>query len=289
MKKLFILFMIVSLMLTAAVTASASERFANMQALWDHWVATAEEDALSMYPEGVCGVWCDGDMSSVTIAVTKDEKGEAAKQAILDSLEDAGGVSFTYAGYSHAELRGIQRQLEQRLTPDEWSRYGIRWMGVDEQHNVLAIGIDTNDPDSKEFIKTMFTMYHDRVVFEHSDDIYLYVTDVTVPKQADTKVYVLTYPTMADIGTGDFTTIGFVNNEPTVPAYLWIVIPMLTLAIALMGTLIWLRKRGEVAVLSTGETEAATHTDAKQAVRDAAVSPSPDLDRRILDKIRSDK
>ena len=99
MKKLFILFMIVSLMLTAAVTASASERFANMQALWDHWVATAEEDALSMYPEGVCGVWCDGDMApgDYRLGVTVDGMSStvpvslAAGETKLLWIADCGG------------------------------------------------------------------------------------------------------------------------------------------------------------------------------------------------------
>ena len=285
MKKIFVIFIVAVLILAATISTSASENFANMQALWDHWAANTDEDDLSMYPEGICGVWCDGDMSSVTIAVTKDETGEAAKQTILASLKDAGGVSFTYGAYSHHELRGIQIQLEQRLTTDEWIKYGIHWMGVDEQHNVLAIGIDTDDPDSKEFIQTMFTMYHDRVVFEHCGGIFnCYTTDITSPKQADTKIYTITYNTMVDPGKSGFIFVG--ELQPRSNGYFWIVIPLLMLAIALIGTLIWIKRRN-AAILSTGETVTASHTGVEQVVRDAAISPSPALDRRILDSIEN--
>ncbi len=294
MKKALIIlsFILIASLLTLSAYAKTDGEVthANMQALWDYWVANAEENALSMYPEGVCGVWCDGDMSRVTIKVTKDDVGEAAKASILASLEDSRGVKFTYGAYSHQELRQIQTQLEARLTTGEWEEYGIYWMGVDEQHNVLAIGINTNDPDAKTFINTMFTAYHDRVAFEHCDGVFDYVQDVSAPKQADTKVYVITYSTMVDPGLAGaypgFTFIGFDDIQPKNYTYLWILIPSLLLILSAAGTLIWRKKRSNMAVLSTGETVAEEVPSVKQAVTDAAVSPSPDLDRRILDSVK---
>ncbi len=300
MKKIFIILSFVLMLTIFTVSAYAQAdgevTHANMQALWDYWVANAEENALSMYPDGICGVWCDGDMSRVTIMVTKDDMGEAAKASILASLEDSSGVEFTYGAYSHKELRQIQTQLEARLTAGEWEEYGIHWIGVDEQHNVLAIGINTNDPESKAFINTMFTAYHDRVVFEHCDEVFDYVQDVSAPKQADTKVYVITYATMVDPGmagaypglTGanpGLTYIGFDDIQPKNHTYLWILIPSMILVLSVAGTLIWRKKRSNMAVLSTGESVTEEMPSVKQAVTDATVSPSLELDRRIMNKI----
>ena len=295
MKKIFIILSFVLMFAMFTVSAYAQSdgevTHANMQALWDYWVANAEDNALSMYPDGICGVWCDGDMSRVTIMVTKDDMGEAAKASILASLEDSSGVEFTYGAYSHKELRQIQTQLEARLTAGEWEEYGVHWMGVDEQHNVLAIGINTNDPESKAFINAMFTAYRDRVVFEHCDGVFDYVLNISAPKQADTKVYVITYTTMVDPGMAGahpgLTYIGFDDIQPQNHTYLWILIPSMILVLSVAGTLIWHKKRSNIAVLSTGESVTEEMPNVKQAVTDAMVSPSPELDQRIINKINS--
>lgn len=292
MKKIFIICLLLLSLTLCALPVSAEGEFENMQALWNHWVATADDDALSFYPEGVCGVWCYGDMSRVTIMITKDDAGIAAKEQILSSLKCSDGVDFTYGAYTYLELREIQKELDEQATSGELADVGLCWWGVSEQNNRLEIGIDTENPNAAEFIQQMFDKYQDRIAFEHCSGVYSYVGVETIQPDMSMVVYDATgelndkivfraKPGMAIPG-GVLATI-----DVSEPAYDWLWLVGILTAVSLAGTAILgvRRATARAAVLSSGETVTETNEDIKAAVRDAAVTPSPELDSKILDAV----
>ncbi|MBQ9079541.1 MAG: hypothetical protein IJY27_00540 [Clostridia bacterium] len=292
MKKLFIIFALLLVFTICALPVAADGEYANMQALWDHWVATAEDNALSIYPEGVCGVWCYGDMSRVTIMVTKDAAGRATRDEILSSLADSTGVDFTYGVYTHLELRQIQHELDQKCMNGELKDTGLCWFGVNEQNNYLMIGINTATPNAAAFMQEMFDKYQDRVAFEHCDGVFdyyiqnmgqedigkLFVADDSIDLSNGKLDNIITYASATAVSGGAIVTPTAVE-----PSYHWLLIPLTLLALAIVGALVLRSKRPQSAVLSTGEVIISTPSDIKAAVRYAAVTPSAALDARILD------
>ena len=294
MKKIFITCLLLLSLTLCALPVSAEGEFENMQALWNHWTSTADDDALSFYPEGVCGVWCYGDMSRVTIMITKDDAGTAAKEQILSSLKNSAGVDFTYGSYTYLELRQIQEELDVKAQNGEFEDVGLCWWGVSEQNNRLEIGINTENPNAADFIMQMFDKYQNRIAFEHCSGVYTYVDIVTT--QPDTSM--LVYDATADLnnkivfrGRPGMAMPGEIAVAPDVasPSYDLLGLVGILVAVLLAGTAVLgvRRANAKAALLSNGETATAADADIKTLVRDAAVTPSSELDSKILDAVKN--
>ena len=293
MKKIFITCLLLLSLTLCALPVSAEGEFENMQALWNHWTSTADSDTLSFYPEGVCGVWCYGDMSRVTIMVTKDDAGTAAKEQILSSLKNSAGVDFTYGSYTYLELRQIQEELNVKTQNGELADVGLCWWGVSEQNNRLEIGINTENPNAADFIIQMFDKYQNRIAFEHCSGVFTTYVESTQPTtsmlvydataELNNKIVFRGRPGMAIPG-GVLATI-----DVSEPSYDSLGLVGILVAILLAGTAILgvRRANAKAALLSNGDTVIASDTDVKAAVRDAAVTPSSELDSKILDAVKN--
>lgn len=293
MKKIFITCLLLLSLTLCALPVSAEGEFENMQALWNHWTSTADSDTLSFYPEGVCGVWCYGDMSRVTIMITKDDAGTAAKEQILSSLKNSAGVDFTYGSYTYLELRQIQEELNVKAQNGEFEDVGLCWWGVSEQNNRLEIGINTENPNAADFIIQMFDKYQNRIAFEHCSGVFTTYVESTQPTtsmlvydataELNNKIVFRGRPGMAMPGGSVATT------DVAPPSYDLLGLVGILVAVLLAGTAILgvRRANAKAALLSNGDTVIASDTDVKAAVRDAAVTPSPQLDSRILDEVKN--
>jgi hypothetical protein len=293
MKRIFIICLLLLSLTLCALPVSAEGEFENMQALWNHWTSTADSDALSFYPEGVCGVWCYGDMSRVTIMITKDEAGTAAKEQILSSLKNSAGVDFTYGSYTYLELRQIQEELNVKAQNGELADVGLCWWGVSEQNNRLEIGINTENPNAADFILQMFDKYQNRIAFEHCSGVFTTYVESTQPTTS-----MLVYDATAELnnkivfrGRPGMAIPGGTIATPDVaePSYDWLWLVGILTAVSLAGTAMLgvRRANASVAVLSNGETVTAADADIKTLVRDAAVTPSSELDSKILDAVKN--
>lgn len=295
MKKIFITCLLLLSLTLCALPVSAEGEFENMQALWNHWTSTADSDTLSFYPEGVCGVWCYGDMSRVTIMITKDDAGTAAKEQILSSLKNSAGVDFTYGSYTYLELRQIQEELNVKAQNGELADVGLCWWGVSEQNNRLEIGINTENPNAADFIMQMFDKYQNRIAFEHCSGVFTTYVESTQPTTS-----MLVYDATAGVnnkivfrGRPGMAMPGEIAVAPDVasPSYDLLGLVGILVAVLLAGTAVLgvRRANAKAALLSNGDTVTSSDTDVKAAVRDAAVTPSPQLDSRILDEVKNIK
>ena len=72
------------------------------------------------------------------------------------------------------------------------------------------------------------------------------------------------------------------------PSYDLLGLVGILVAVLLAGTAVLgvRRANAKAALLSNGDTVTSSDTDVKDAVRDAAVTPSPQLDSRILDEVK---
>lgn len=158
----------------AVVTASeepnisrAEKSFVNMGELFQYWHETDKDG--NPYPDYVCGVWStDGGMDNLTVAVTKDEKGETGKNEILELIEDDTSVTFTYASYSFAELFAVNEEI----LPLMGDSTGVIGLGIYEMENVVHALIDTSNPNSEGFMEKCFKQYGDMIRFEHSSGFF---------------------------------------------------------------------------------------------------------------------
>ena len=149
--------------------------------LWTYWQTLNTDFTQSPYPDYITGVWSsDGGMENLTFGITKDEKGEAGKQEILELVENDSTVTFEYQNYSHKELWDIQLALTSSLG-DETGAYGI---GIYEMENHVHIDIDESNPNSKAFMAECFEAYGDRIVFEKSDGITLVAEDSSAKEKS---------------------------------------------------------------------------------------------------------
>lgn len=232
--------------------------FANAGELYESWYANSKGDELSVYPEGVCGVWStDGTMDRLTIAVTPDEAGEACKEAILAQVEDDSTLTFTHQTYTYRQLR----QLQEELTAYLGDETGACSIGVHEMENRVVIGIDTAHPGARAFMDRCAGQYGDMVGFEGG------------------KGYHFSTALGQEAAAGGGQAAG--GPETSRAAWLWLLCTAGVLAAALV-----IRPRGRSAVLARvdGGTQTAaplTRKQTAQAVREAALTP----DRRAWAEI----
>lgn len=236
--------------------------FANAGELYESWYANSKGDELSVYPEGVCGVWStDGTMDRLTIAVTPDEAGEACKEAILAQVEDTDTLTFTSQTYTHLQLR----QLQEELTAYLGEETGACSIGVHEMENRVVIGIDTANPGARAFMDRCAGQYGDMVGFEGGEGYH--ISTALGPEPA--------------MGGGQ--TEG--EGETGRAAWLWLLCTAGVLAAALL-----LGRRGQAAVFA--RADGGTHTVAPltrgqtaQAVREGTAVPGSRVWTEILKRL----
>ncbi len=161
----FLLCIFMMFLLCSAAFAEGPEetpaQFENAGALFQHWMANAG-NGQSPYPAYVCGVWStDGTEKNLTIAVTKDEAGEAGKAEILAAIADKSTVTFT-----------LQEHMGEET--------GVYGMGVYESENCVMISINEENPNAEAFMQECFQRYGDRVRFEAGSGAYVMVEDVGI-------------------------------------------------------------------------------------------------------------
>ena len=242
---------------------SGEAQFKTAEELYQYWMAqNTDYYAEYPYPDYVCGVWStDGGSRNLTFAVTKNEEGEAGKEEILRLIEDDSTVTFTYQTYSYKELWDVRMELEPRMGEET----GAIGMGIYEMDNVLHIDIDEKNPNGEYFMKECFERFGNKVAFkvgEIADDL------ITVEE-------------------GGFIDAG--GSGMAGKAWVW---GMAALAVAAAVLLVIFRQRifvhagTNAAALSVGSM---TKGEVEQAVKDANVSPSEELEQRIKKRLQQDK
>lgn len=234
-----------------APAAFAEDEYANAGEMYQAWYETYGYDS---YPPYVCGVWSlDGSMENLMIAVTEDEAGEAGKQEILAQIADDSSVQFTYLRYTYAELCEIQEEIIPCL-----GTRGANGCGVYQTENVVMIMIDENNPDADAFMKEMAEKYGDKVAFEFMNGAFVTTEEVLTQ-----------------------------SGRNGADGMLLAAAAVLLLA---GGSYVLLRRRRSMAaVTDSGAVEEVsggmTVRDVENCVREDSMTPSDDLDRRILSRI----
>lgn len=283
MKKLLSVIIIAASLLMLCLPASAAQ-YANMWELWSSWTNSKEPDALSFYPDYICGVWSKDGGTHLTVMVTKDEAGEAGKAEILGLIEDDSSVDFTYGSYTYLELRELQEVIVGFMKEN---KYGLIGCGVEEKNNYLSVMIDKNNENAQTFMDMCFEKYNNMIAFEHSDGVSFFVAN--------------------EAGNGDLNiggaapTIGInpssggnVYDADSAPVnqyrgvLLWL-LPALALLLIAGTVLLILRRRRAALVTNTGAVvngdAPLTRAQTEAAVKESEAIPSPELDRRIMDDI----
>lgn len=235
---------------------NGAARYASAYDLFQTWAGGA-------YPSYVCGVWStDGSVDNLTIAVTKDEAGEAGKQEIMDQVADHSTLTFTYQSYSYAQLRAVQLALEKRFGDG----VGLQSVATHEMENCIVVGIDTAAEGSAAFMEECWEQYGDMVRFEGGDGYRI----ITTAEQADN------------------TRDGFVlpGQGASSPTWLWLACA----AALVMCAGLFLRGARPVRTMQTeqGGTVSAqplTRRQVVQAVRSSAAAPDEGLLQSVLDQL----
>ncbi|NLJ40038.1 MAG: hypothetical protein GX352_00250 [Clostridiales bacterium] len=148
---------------SAHKTITDDKKFQTADDLFQYWHGNHIDSETSPYPPYICGVYStDGTGKNLTFAVTKDEAGEAGKAEILGLVTDKSTVSFTYQSYSYAELMEVQLEL----TPYLGGEAGVNGLGIDDRKNALIVGIEEGNKKAKDFMRSSFEKYGDKIQFE---------------------------------------------------------------------------------------------------------------------------
>ncbi len=203
------------------------------------------------YPDYICGVWsADGSSDHLVFGITKDAAGEAGKQEILACIVDDATASFVYQNYSYHTLRKMQTEIDSFFDQG----VGLLGTGILVSENKLEVGMDLKNTteEMKQFMEQCSARYGDAVVFVQGEAAYF----VSQP--------------LPDRGV-----------PWTVCAFL--VLITLWLAHALL-------KKNALALQTTAgtQTAAASAVSRRQIIKmaqDTMLSPSPELEKRILEEV----
>ena len=258
MKKVFVILLSLLLIAQFAVFAGADAQYSTAGDLYQAWMAAQPDWRQNPYPEYVCGVWStDGGINNLTIAVTKDEAGEAGKAEILDLLENDESVAFTYQSYSYAELLAARLEIETQLGKDN----GMHSIGIYEMQNHIGVGIDETHPKAEGFMQKLLKEYGNMVCIELSTGPINTLEDIA---------YV-------DIG-------GTVEQGPS---HLWILLLAGTMVLCTGGFFL-LRQRRLAVQTANGEVQTASSLSRKQTaqlVRQSTAEPHPEALKELLKKL----
>ncbi|MBO5266559.1 MAG: hypothetical protein J6B08_04600 [Ruminiclostridium sp.] len=253
------------------VADSSATGFRTMWDLYQYWYEKKPDG--NQYPEYVCGVWStDGGMEILTVAVTKDEKGEAGKQEILELIENDSSVTFTYASYSFAELSAVRDEILPLMGDDT----GIFGLGINEMENCVHIDINTENPNSEAIIKKFTAGYGDMVKVEVSEGYTITMEE-----------------TSYDIGGGDVVTeagavitTGTVETKSYDEVIIFCVIAVfviLLIGVSAIG-IRYIRVRGTTAGNINEET-VLTKKDTEELVKNSLEEPSSEVLSSVMKKI----
>ena len=252
MRKIYALILCLALALPLG-TAFAEGEYANIGELYQSWWMNGGD---CPYPDYVCGVWStDGTIDNLTVAVTKDDAGEAGKAEILSLIADESSVTFTYGAYSYKELLSVRDALLPYLG-EETGAFG---MGMDESENCVSIDIDISKPNSDIFIKDCIAKYGNMVRFTEGSGVAIDLTTVGID----------------EIGMGRD------KGAQALSPWLWAAIVGVLL---LGGTAVLRTRKARMAQLSNGETATAapiSRAQVKDALRTAEIAPPAAVDEAI--------
>jgi len=204
------------------------------------------------------GVWStDGGLNNLTIAVTKDEAGEAGKAEILELIENDESVTFTYQSYSYAELLAARLEIERQLGKDN----GMHSIGIYEMENHIGVGIDETHPKAEAFMQKLLKEYGDMVHIEIS----------TGP------INTLEETTLVDIG----------GTAEQGPSHLWILLLAGSMALCVGGFFL-LRQRSLAVQTANGPVQTASSLSRKQAeqlAQQCTAEPGQEVLEEILRRL----
>ncbi len=130
--------------------------------LWMQWAKHA--------PDYICGIWStDGSLDRLTIGIQDTEEGNAAKQEILDMIEDDSTITFVYQKHSKNKLLHILDELY----PYFEKEIGLVSAGLNEYDNRIDIDIfeeRKNDVATKEMVKELESSYGDAISISYTDE-----------------------------------------------------------------------------------------------------------------------
>lgn len=147
---------------SAAENSEESVVLSDTEELWLQWAKHA--------PDYICGIWStDGSMERLTIGIQNTEEGNAAKQEILDMIEDDSAITFVYQKHSKNELLRILDELYSYFERDA----GLVSAGLNEIDNRIDIEIfeeNAKDAATKEMISELEAAYGDAVSISYTDE-----------------------------------------------------------------------------------------------------------------------
>lgn len=148
-------------------------KYSTMGALFQAW------GGYEGYPDYVCGVWStDGGMSSLTVAVTKDEAGERGKEEILSQLKNPDSVTFTTQKYRYSELQAVMDEITAQMGGDN----PIVACGIYEMENKVHISVLETAENAETVAQELLAQYGDKVTVELGSMI---LTDTLAEYQRD--------------------------------------------------------------------------------------------------------
>ena len=272
MKRTFLLTFLLAMVLLS-MPVSASGEYASFDALREAWYSAAEQDPAQYgwYPDGVCGIWLD---RGVNIGITGDARGEAAKAAILDAVQQNENLHFVTQAHTQRELMTIMRTVsEESLGKVE----GVCVLVLNEPANCVEIGIsdETPAPELQQFMNDCTARWGDAVLFTASGSV-----------------------TFSDssLGGTPYMEIG-VSNAPPIAAVSGKQRAGLGTQIAAAGVLLLLAgglflRRRQLAAQTVSGTVAAvyTRTDVVHLLRDTAEDAPPAVKEKLwaqIEKMRN--
>lgn len=147
---------------SAADNSQESVVLSDTEELWMQWAKFA--------PDYICGIWStDGSLDRLTIGIQDTEEGNAAKQEILDMIEDDSAITFVYQKHSKNELLRILDELY----PYFEKEIGLVSAGLNEIDNRIDIEIfekNAKDAATKEMISELENAYGDAISISYTDE-----------------------------------------------------------------------------------------------------------------------
>lgn len=296
MKRILCVIIAVMLLSGCAMTVAAHDQYSTMYDLWQSWAASADAD---FYPDGVCGVWSTyGDGSHLTVMVTDDARGRAARDAILEQVSDHSTLDFVTGKYTFHELWEVNSAVYELADKIGIKDCGICWWAVSETRNRVEVGVFFDAPGASEFAEMLEGRFGDMVTVEESE----YVVEEYSYTYTDGKSYVIdgdgykfpigtTRPVMPGKGMNGITTAN--SSGESRWHWYYCLVPLLVLLLGAAGVFLHLTRNSQrgarrvVAVMSGGEVTVPAPVSVEEKIRSAVVEPSGKCDSEILSHVKS--
>ncbi len=251
-------------------------KFADIFELYSYWCGMYE-----YYPDYVCGVWStDGTADNLTVAVTKDEKGEEGKKEILSLIENDDNLTFTYMTYPYRDLRLLQEKLTVRLQELKDKDIGGWGIGVAEMENVVEVDIDASHPDVQALIQECFEKYNDMVIFNHIDGFEITAQSAGFIEPAGGEAAVDAVGETGAVVTTGITTEKKDNGLVIYAAF--------GAAVIIIGMVIFAVRRVRVRQTNAGNVTASSglsRSQVEEILRSTEEEPNEEIFKAVMDEI----